>query len=329
MLGGLDVGSAYLTVEEVAAWKAGKAKPLAGPGFSILKSRRTLQVVAVHPGSAAEQAGVAVGDHLRVIEGESLSDLSLRQVRNLLEGEAGSTVSVGMLRPRDGFSRNEFRLVRELRKDDAYVLKVERGLAILTIEDAGRVSIGDLSAELDDVRSRGIDRLLIDLRNRSEVEPRDIAALAGLFSTGDLLRLRDRAGEVVETLSSPREKSGWSGEISILVNFATAGGAEALARVIQTDRQARVFGEPTFGLGSEAKLVELDNGAGVLISHALWETASGEGWNEEGITPDQQVEGTGEDFKTIETTQIEKVIEILTSDAGETADESEETADAA
>ena len=147
-----------------------------------------------------------------------------------------------------------------------------------------------------------------------------MAPVLGLFSSGKLLNLRDRSGEILETLASGREKTSWTGEISLLVNFATAWGAEAMARVIQTDREATIYGETTFGLGSEPKLVEFENGSGVLVSYALWETASGEGWNEEGLTPDREVEGEGDDFGAIEATQLERVLDILTGKQDEAAE---------
>jgi carboxyl-terminal processing protease len=311
MLGGLDANSAYLSPGEVADWKAHGDKPLAGPGFTVLKSRRTLQVVAVEPGSSAEEAGVEVGDHIRTIDGEAPNDLSLRQARNRLSGDVGSTVKVGVLRPSDGFAREEFSLVRSMPGNNAYSLDVERGIAVLRFSGT-EIDVDALAGELEEVRSRGVEKLLIDLRNRAESGPREVAPIVSLFQGGELLKLRNRSGDVLETLASGREKSGWSGEIALLVNYATAGGAEAIARVIQEKREATVYGESTFGLGSEPKLVELDNGSGVLVSYALWETASGEGWNDDGLTPDQVVEGDGEDFAEVEASQLERVLDILT-----------------
>jgi C-terminal processing protease CtpA/Prc len=84
-----------------------------------------------------------------------------------------------------------------------------------------------------------------------------------------------------------------------------------MASVLQTERGATVFGEPTFGLGSEAELVELDSGAGLLISVAIWETGAGTTWHGEGIEPDRVVRGTGESFSDVAADQLSKVLSIL------------------
>jgi len=326
MLGGLDPNSAYLSAEEVASWKAGGDANLVGPGVSILKSRRTLQIVAVKANSPAEEAGVAAGDHLRLIDGEPLGDLSLRQARRLLLGKPGTTVTLGILRPRDGFTRKEFRLGRAARRDDPYTLDVRRGVALLTVADPGRVDVDALSEELHEVRSRGIERLLLDLRNVSDGDPRQIAAIAGLFASGKLLRLRNRAGDVLESLTGPPGEPTWSGPVDVLVNYATAGGAEALATVVKRSREATVYGETTFGLGSEPKLVEFENGAGVLVSHAIWETDGGETWNEHGVEPDRKVEGEGDDFAAIQADQLHRVLDLI---SGEVSDDTEAEEEAA
>ncbi len=311
MLSGLDPNSAYLTPSELEEWSAGADKAAADPGVSVLKTGRGLEVVAVAPGSSADDAGLKRGDVIRTLNGRSVRTFALEQARRLLRGEAGSSLTVELLRPEEGFSPEEIELVRAVRQGRAYGLDVRDGIAVLSVLDIARVNPDDLTAELDDVRSRGVDTLLLDLRNQTDAGPREIVAMAELFCSGELLRLRNRAGELVESLESSREEPVWSGEIAVLVNDATAGGAEALARVVQTGRDATVFGETTYGLGAEAELVELENGSALLISVAIWEGRSGEGWNGDGVEPDRQVLGTGSDYAAAAEDQLNSVLDLL------------------
>ena len=99
--------------------------------------------------------------------------------------------------------------------------------------------------------------------------------------------------------------------LSVLVNSATAGGAEALAQMLQTEREATIYGESTFGLGAEPELLELDNGAALLVSVALWETVSGDGWNGDGIDPDREVNGEGREIAEAEADQLKQVLELI------------------
>jgi C-terminal processing protease CtpA/Prc len=67
--------------------------------------------------------------------------------------------------------------------------------------------------------------------------------------------------------------------------------------VLHTRRQAKVYGETTYGLGAEPRLFELPDGSGLLVSAMLWEAAGGGGWNADGIAPDRalRLEGKPDD----------------------------------
>jgi carboxyl-terminal processing protease len=314
MLGGLDPNGAFLTPEEMAEWRSDVEGPSAGPGISVLKSGRSLQVVAVEPGSPAAKAGLEVGDQIRSLAGRPVQDLSLVQAWRLLHGAPGTFVTVGRLELEEGFHRDDFELERVAAKRPPFEVRDVRGISVLTVHSVADVDADKLAADLARARERGIDRLLVDLRNAVDLEPRQAANVAGLFASGTLLRLRDRSGRVVEEVEGrPEDKTVWPGRVAILVNGATAGSAEALAKVLQSSRQATVLGTSTYGLGAESKLYPLDNGAGLVVSSSLWEGSSGESWNGEGIEPDQLLRGEGETFEEISADQLDRAVEAVLS----------------
>ncbi len=318
MLGGLDSQGAYLTPAEVTRWKASAGgAPQAGPGLSVLKAFGALQIVGVDPDSPAARAGLAPGDQIRSIDGESLRDLSMEQALGLLRGAAGTSVSLVVLHPREDFSREELELTRVARTVRPYELTVRRGIAVLSVHDLERIDPDELAGELDDVRSRGVEQLLVDVRNVVEQDSRRVAPLAGLFVTGALLELKNRGGEVLEALASTRPATAWPGGIAVLVNGATAGAGEALARVLQVLRGAKVYGESTFGLGAEPRLYELPDGSGILVSAARWELPAGERWNGKGIEPDHEVRAPGLalEFDAALEKQLDETLDALTATA--------------
>ena len=311
MLAGLDPHGAYLTPDELKEWKAFRDEGLADPGISVLLAGRALQVVSVDPGSPADEAGIRVGDQIRQVDGRPVRQLSLDQAWRLILGTAGTSVRLDLFHASGGFRREQIEVARALRKSPAYHLQVKREIGVLRIHNMSRVPIDELIDELDDVRSRGVTHLLLDLRNVADNHPGRVEALAGLFSSGPLLRLRDRAGNLMEDVSSSREQTAWSGSITALVNGATAGSAEGLASVIQTTRKALVIGEPTYGLGSRVKLYEMEDGSGLLVSAALWETVSGARWNGHGIEPDEVIHGKGTDYEKRFADQLDKALDFV------------------
>ena len=293
MMGGIDAQGAYLSAAEVARWKESKSAGTADPGITVVKAFGTLQIVAVAPRSPAEGAGLGAGDQIRRIDNISLRNASMEQALRALRGDAGSTVRLSILHTRESFKREEVSVRRAERTDSPHRFEIRGGIGLLTVRDLRRVAPESMAADLKGAKERGVEKLLIDLRNVADGSPRDAAALAGLFSTGDLLVLKDRGGRAVETVRSPGAGNAWSGPVGVLVNGGTAGGAEAVALLLQSRRRATVYGEPTYGLGAEPKLFELPDGSGLLVSSLSWEAVGGRGWNGDGVAPDKVLRPVG------------------------------------
>ena len=314
MLSGLDPHGAFFTPEEVAEWKRKEPGVVADLGISVVKAHTSFQIVFVAPGSPADEAEIAAGDQIRGIAGRPVRNLSLGQARRLMRGEPGTSVALEILRPRRGFERESVVVGRAKRVFPPYELRVERGIAVLTIREFQRPMAKELVSELQDIRSRGVDLLMVDLRNVTDGSPRDAVSFMELFATGPLLHLKDRKGQLLETLDGSREESAWNGAMAVLVNGATADGAEATAKLLQSKREAKVYGERTYGLGSDPKLFELPDGSGLLFSTGLWETTEGGRWNEQGIEPDLEVHGSG-DPEEIASDQLRRALDLFVQDA--------------
>lgn len=312
MLSGLDPNGAYLSPEEVREWKeAAQTARRAGPGFSVLKSGASLQVVDVQAGSPAAEAGIAVGDQISTVDGRPVRDLSLAQSRNLLSGAPGSTKVIQLLHPEDGFRRERFELILAESRGRAFAVDDAGPVPVLRIMDLERVDVDALVEALNELDSQGATNLLIDLRNLASGTPRDVVNIAAAFSGQAKLQLRDRSGRLLEAVGGQRQATSWQGRTDALVNGATAGGAEALAFLLRRDGATAIFGETTFGLGAEPQLYELEDGAALLVSAALWVDEDGKSWNESGIDPDQEVRGEGDDYAMVRQDQLKRVIALI------------------
>ncbi len=316
LLVGLDPNGAYLSPVEVKEWKSGPVGA-AGPGLTVLKLGRSLQVVGVAPGSSAADAGIVVGDQVRTINGREVNHLSLGQCRRLLAGASGTTLRLDLLKRNEEFREDKVELERGPVTGPPYTIDASGNVAVLHLKSVHGLDPAELAAELDDVASNGQSRLLIDVRNLADEDMSSVAAIAALFTASPRLLLKDRDGEVVNSVEGSADTVAWTGSVTLLANGATAGAGEALTRLLQTALGAELFGEPTFGLGAEPELLELDNGSGLLVSVARWETAAGESWNEDGIEPDQKVSGDGDNFTQISASQLEKVLQMIDGERGE------------
>jgi C-terminal processing protease CtpA/Prc len=98
---------------------------------------------------------------------------------------------------------------------------------------------------------------------------------------------------VIEKLAGTRPKPAWAGRLAVLVNGATAGAGEGLAMILKHKASAAIYGEPTYGLGTEARLIELPEGGGLLVPGYIWESPAGKRWNTDGLAPDKVVKSEG------------------------------------
>jgi carboxyl-terminal processing protease len=319
LMGGLDAHGAYLTQADVDAWKHGvPSTDDVDPGISVLKSGPVLQVVAVAAGSPAEGAAIAAGDQIRKIGGHSVRALSLDQAQRLLKGASGSTVEIDLFRVKD-LKREAVTVARAVRRDAPYVIEMAAGIAVLKVRDLDRLPSEGLVQELAAVKDRGADRLLIDLRDAASIDTRRAAGIAELFASGDFLRLSDRSGRSIEKMAGARPKPVWGGRLAVLVNGATAGAGEGLAMILKDRRNAPIYGEATYGLGTESRLIELPEGGGLLVPGYIWETPGGKRWNADGLVPDKVVKAEGRRGEG-DDDQLKKTLEDFgKADAAETA----------
>ncbi|NCQ16516.1 hypothetical protein GW814_02605, partial [Candidatus Falkowbacteria bacterium] len=76
--------------------------------------------------------------------------------------------------------------------------------------------------------------------------------------------------------------------------------------------KATIVGEKTFGKGSVQTLENLRDNSSVKITVAEWLTPKGNNINEQGITPDLEVDLTADDYNNNKDPQLDKAVEILT-----------------
>lgn len=316
LLGGLDERGAFLSPSEVADWKTPLPDPLGETGLQVLKGGPVAQVVAVAAGSPADRAGILPGDQIRRVGGVAVRTMSHDQILRRLRGKPGTTIDLALIRPRDSFRKEDKSVTLAIASGPSYAITTDRGVAVLAIRDPGRVAVDDLARDLTQARTSESARLVVDLRNAASGSPRDAAHVLGLFVTGDLAALKDKQGKVVEKIEAVAAAAAttWPGRVDVLVNGATAGSTEAIAAALRARRGATVYGEESYGLGTEPRLIELQDGSGLLLSAFVWEAPDGLRWESSGIKPDREVRAehrADESPEQSEAEQLRRVLELV------------------
>src|ERR1700761_4830523 len=100
LLESLDADSSYLTPAEYKLYKQHQSEGTAQVGLNVSKRYGYATVVSVVPGSPADKEQIQDGDLIEAIGNQSTRELSLAMIRLLLEGPAGTNVTISVVRPR-------------------------------------------------------------------------------------------------------------------------------------------------------------------------------------------------------------------------------------
>src|SRR6201992_2061184 len=99
LLESLDPESSYLTPREYTEYKQKQQNAGTGEtGLSLSKRFGYVIVIFVLPDSPAEKAGIHSGDIFESVGGFTTRDMSVGQALNLLNGQTGTGVKVGVIR---------------------------------------------------------------------------------------------------------------------------------------------------------------------------------------------------------------------------------------
>jgi carboxyl-terminal processing protease len=296
LLESLDTQSSYLTPREYDEYKKKIQNTGTGDsGITLSKRFGYVIVISVLPESAGEKAGIHSGDIFESIGGFTTRDMSVGQAMNLLTGQAGTAVKVGVIR-RGKATPEEVDVVRE--KPTAVKLVIQKAdndtlVLRLTSLEPGRAD--EIRGRLLDAQKQGVHNVILDLRECGRGPVSEAIATARLFvPSGTLATLR---GQTVssQTFSAEPKQVVWRNPVSVLIDATTSGAAEVLASAIAANHRGDVVGERTFGLASEQKLITLDDGSALILTTANYYNPSGKSILEEGVTPTEAVHVSAED----------------------------------
>jgi carboxyl-terminal processing protease len=290
LLESLDSESSYLTPREYTEYKEKTGNPGTGEsGLNLSKRSGYIVVTSVLPDSPAEKAGLHSGDFLESIAGFTTREMSVGQAKNLLAGQPGTAVKVGVIR-RGRTDPDEVDIVRQkLAAPKTIIQKVDNDTLAFRFPTLDAGTADEVRARLQEAQKQGISHIILDVRDCGRGQDSEALAVARLFiSSGTLTTLK---GQTVpeQVFAADPAKVVWRGPVSVLTDVTTTGAAEVLASAFANTKRGDIVGERTFGLGSGQKLIPLEDGAAIILTVANYYNADGKSILEEGVAPTQVV----------------------------------------
>ncbi len=295
LLESLDANSSYLTAAEYKHYRAIKSDGKADIGAAVSKRFGYAAVIAVIPGGPAEKAGIENSDIFESIEGRSTREMSLAEIHSLLSGESGSTLTVAVVRPRRA-EPQKIVITRDAVTIPPVTDKMlAENVAYLKVDAFPEGKSQEIANKLRNLQKQGAKKIVLDLRNAAAGDEAEGIATANLFLDHGTITYLQGQKYPRQAFNADPAKDITKLPLAVLVNRGTAGPAEIVASAILENARGDVVGDKTFGDGSVQKLIDMPDGAALILSVAKYYTPNGKAIQDAAVTPNFVVADSAEE----------------------------------
>lgn len=301
-----DPYTVYYDSKEAAEFKSdlkGEIKE-AGVGIEMIKQGDYVVITRTLPNNPARKAGVHAGDIIFAINGEEVWDKDTEIIASKLRGPSGEKVKLTVARDKQ---KLDFELVREKINNVSADITYQDKTAIISVyrfsEDTGTL----VQSFTKDFKNRGINKVILDLRNNGGGYVTAARDLLSLWLDGDKI-LTQKSATVGQTITYAKRSEATLKDMKtiVLVNNATASASEIVAGALKDYKKATILGTKTYGKGVVQTMLELSGGSLLKITTAHWYTPEGQTINKTGISPDVEVERSYSDINSGKDPQLDK-----------------------
>ena len=282
----IDPHTSYMSPRSAENFNMQMRLSLEGIGAVLQRQEEFVVIRTIVPGGPASNGGVLkVGDRVTAVgQGTSgpMQDVvgwRIDDVVALIRGKKGTQVRLDVLPAEAGLDAKptQVTIVRDKVKleEQAAQKRVidvgERRIGVVELptfyldfeakrrgDPDARSATADVAKLLRELRTEGVDGVVIDLRDNGGGSLVEAVELTGLFiDTGPVVQVRETGGRV--SVSADDEGGvAWDGPLAVLVNRSSASASEIFAAAIQDYGRGLVIGEQTFGKGTVQSLMDFD-----------------------------------------------------------------------
>lgn len=312
-----DRWSYYIPASQYEAHKEQSENAYVGIGITIQQAEdgSGFLIVMVNQNGPAQEAGVQVNDLLIAVEDQDVREMTADQVRELIRGEAGTKVSLTVMRQGEHQT-----LAVERRRIESAVATGQMladGIGLVKISNFDERCASESIAAVQKLQKEGAKKIIFDVRNNPGGYAEELVKLLDyLLPEGDLFRSVSYDGtEKVDTsdadcLDMP---------MAVLINGSSYSAAEFFAAALQEYQAATIVGEPTVGKGVYQTTISLGDGSAVALSTGKYFTPKGNSLTDVGVIPDVRVDVDEETAEKIyygtlgyaDDLQIQAAIQVL------------------
>lgn len=313
-----DPYTVYMNEEEAESFlESIESDDYTGVGLYISESEENDGVIIVSPlaDSPGEKAGLAPGDKILKVNGQSVAGLNIDRVASDMKGPEGTEVVLTVLKKASGETL-DVKLTRATIKRETVASEMLDGnCGYIQISQFGINTYEEFVKHFNKLAEGGMEYVVIDLRNNPGGYMDMAVQIADIFvDSGEIVYTMDKYGRRNDYMASEGKVRA---PMVILTNGGTASASEVLLGALRDHGIAKSVGERTFGKGVTQIPYKFWDGSILKVTDSRYYTPNDICIDHEGIAPDFEVKMTEDDYAGITVgdidsdKQLKKAIEIL------------------
>ncbi len=291
-----------------------------GIGAEIGKRNGFITIIAPLDGTPAQRAGLLAKDVIVQVNGKSTQEWSVEETVNEIRGEKGTEVTLTIARegkdqPFEVKMKREKIEVKSVKWQYKDVVKdgQTKKIAVITISKFGDDTKPLFDKAVNEILTKSVDGLVIDLRNNPGGYLQTAVELASNWlAPGTIVVTEARSDGTSQKYTAHGANRLANIKTTILINGGSASASEILAGALHDYKITTLVGEKSFGKGSVQELIDLKDGSAVKVTVAKWITPNGKNLNKDGLEPEVAIKLTEENITKGEDPQLEKALEEVT-----------------
>lgn len=282
-----DRWSGYLDPQEAQQVKTARANTYVGIGVTVGQEPEDgLEILRVTEGGPAQAAGLAPGEIIRGVDGQTITAENRADLVNAIQGEAGTTVTLEV-EGTDGARRTVEVTRQEIHGLTAAWTMLADQVGLVSIQNFYSGTADLVRQGVEELQAQGARALVFDLRNNPGGYVTELTEILDfLLPEGTIFISRTNDGE--ETVYTS-DAACVDLPMAVLVNAESYSAAEFFAAELREAAGAVVAGEQTSGKGYSQMLFTLADGSAISLSTARYYTGSGISLIGTGVTPEPLV----------------------------------------
>ena len=261
-----------------------------GVGIEVTLDNSKVKITKVFADTPAKKAGIKVGDYITKVNGESVEGKSLSDVVSLIKTAKNKEVEITITRDNQEKTMKVTRTTVDMPYTSSKVYE-ENGKKIgyLKIEMFSNNITKQVKKELESLKKKNIDKLVIDVRDNPGGYLTQVTEILSLFMTKKDVIYQLQTKNNNEKVYGTSSKATYSYPVVVLINENSASASEILASAFKETYNVEIVGVNSYGKGTVQKTGDLNNGDTIKYTVQKWLTPKGNWINEKGVTPTKEV----------------------------------------